>query len=48
MTVKRLNFGRACREQEGITVEMSGHRHTAGQRQVESDVLLCCLCEISD
>jgi len=27
---------------------MSGHRHTEGQRQVEPDVLFCCLCEISD
>lgn len=46
--MKRLNVGRACEEQEGITVELGGHRHTEGQRQEESDVLLCCLCEISD
>jgi hypothetical protein len=45
--VKRINVGRACGEQEGITVEMSGHKHSEGQREVESDVLLCCLCEIS-
>jgi len=46
--VKRLNVGRACEEQEVITVGMCGQRHTEGQRQTESDVLLCCLYEISD
>lgn len=45
--MKRLNVGRACEEEEGITVEMGGHRQTEGQWQVASDALLCCLCEIS-
>jgi hypothetical protein len=34
--------------QEVVTVGMRGQRHTEGQRQAESDVLLCCLCEIID
>ena len=46
--MKRLNVGRGCGEQEGISVEMSGHRHNEGQRQMGSEVLLCCLREISD
>ena len=44
--MKRLNVGRACEEQERVTAEIGGHRHTEGQRQGESEVLFCCLCEI--